>query len=33
MLRSSKNRGDWVDTAEIIKKGREWIIDEVKSSN
>ena len=31
-VESSKNRGDWVDTAEIIKKGREWIIDEVKSS-
>ena len=31
-VQSSKKRGDWVDTAEIIKKGREWIINEIKSS-
>ena len=31
-VESSKSRGDWVDTTEIIKKGREWIIEEVKSS-
>ena len=23
-VESSKNRGDWVNTAELIKKGREW---------
>ena len=29
---SSKKRGDWVGTADLIKKGREWIINEVKTS-
>ena len=29
---SSQKRGDWVDTKELINKGREWIIDEIKSS-
>lgn len=31
-LASHKNRGDWDKTKELIKKGREWIIDEVKKS-
>ena len=26
------NRNDWKDTKDIISKGREWIINEVKSS-
>ncbi|MDF1857535.1 MAG: NADH-quinone oxidoreductase subunit NuoF, partial [Candidatus Pelagibacter bacterium] len=29
---SSKKRGDWVGTTDLIKKGREWIINEVKTS-
>ena len=29
---SSKKRGDWSNTLEIIQKGREWIINEVKLS-
>ena len=29
---SSKKRGDWVGTVDLIKKGREWIINEVKTS-
>lgn len=31
-LAASKKRGDWDDTKALIKKGREWIIDEVKKS-
>ena len=31
-LESSKKRGDWKDTKEIITKGRDWIINEIKSS-
>ena len=31
-LKEAKKRGDWDKTADIIKKGREWIIDEMKSS-
>jgi len=31
-IESSKKRGDWVNTQEIILKGREWIINEIKSS-
>ena len=31
-LSSAMRRGDWSNTKEIIKKGREWIINEVKSS-
>ena len=31
-VESSKNRGDWIGTADLIKKGREWIINEVKIS-
>ena len=29
---SSKKRGDWTDTKELIDKGRDWIITEVKAS-
>ena len=28
---SAQKRGDWVNTKEIISKGRDWIINEVKS--
>ena len=31
-LKAAKKRGDWDKTASFIKKGREWIIEEVKSS-
>ena len=31
-LASAKARGDWDNTAELIKKGRDWVIDEVKAS-
>ena len=29
---SSKKRGDWDNTKELIDKGRDWIINEIKSS-
>ena len=31
-LTSAKARGDWENTAELIKKGRDWVIEEVKAS-
>ena len=31
-VESSKKRGDWIHTKEIIDKGKNWIIDEVKLS-
>jgi NADH-quinone oxidoreductase subunit F len=31
-VQSAKNRGDWKDTKEIIAKGKDWIINEVKLS-
>ena len=31
-LDSSQKRGDWINTKEIIDKGRDWIIDEIKNS-
>ncbi len=31
-LKSAKARGDWDKTASFIKKGREWIVEEVKAS-
>ena len=31
-LVSSQKRGDWIDTKKIISKGRDWIINEIKSS-
>ena len=29
---SSQKRGDWIDTKKIIEKGRDWIIEEIKTS-
>ena len=31
-IESSQKRGDWSNTRDVIKKGREWIINEVKTS-
>ena len=31
-LKAAQKRGDWDNTKDIIKKGREWIIDEMKAS-
>ena len=31
-LEASKKRGDWVGTKDLIEKGRDWIINEVKTS-
>lgn len=31
-LKSAKKRGHWDKTARFIKKGREWIVDEIKDS-
>ena len=31
-LKSSMKRGDWLDTKDIILKGKDWIINEVKDS-
>jgi NADH-quinone oxidoreductase subunit F len=31
-LKSAQKRGDWDKTASFIKKGREWIVDEIKAS-
>lgn len=31
-LVAAKSRGDWDNTADFIKKGRDWVIDEVKNS-
>ena len=31
-LGAAKSRGDWDNTADLIKKGRDWVIDEVKNS-
>ena len=31
-LPAAKKRGDWSDTAKIIKKGADWIIEEVQTS-
>ena len=31
-IESSKKRGDWVNTKDIIEKGRDWIINEIKLS-
>ena len=28
-LESSKKRGDWIKTKDLIDKGRDWIINEV----
>ena len=29
---SAQKRGDWKNTSDIIKKGKEWIINEIKTS-
>ena len=31
-LGAAKARGDWDKTAELIKKGCDWVVDEVKAS-
>ena len=31
-LDSAKKRGDWLETIEIFNKGRNWIIEEIKTS-
>ncbi len=31
-LAGARRRGDWDGTAEIIAKGREWVVDEIKAS-
>ena len=31
-LKSAQKRGDWNSTKSLIKKGRDWIIDEMKKS-
>lgn len=31
-LAAAKSRGDWDNTGYLIKKGRDWVIDEVKNS-
>ena len=31
-IHSSQKRGDWTNTKEICQKGREWIINEIKTS-
>ena len=31
-IASSQKRGDWTNTKELIDKGRDWIINEIKDS-
>ena len=31
-LKSSKRRSDWVNTKELIDKGRDWIVNEINNS-
>jgi NADH dehydrogenase (ubiquinone) flavoprotein 1 len=31
-LAGAKKRGDWYKTKEILAKGREWIVNEMKKS-
>ena len=31
-LKGAQKRGDWNNTNSLIKKGRDWIIDEMKKS-
>ncbi|MEQ8611469.1 MAG: NADH-quinone oxidoreductase subunit F, partial [Parvibaculum sp.] len=31
-LKAAQSRGDWDGTADIIAKGRDWILDEMKKS-
>ena len=32
LIIGSKKRGDWCNTKEILEKGRDWIINEIKAS-
>ena len=29
-VNASQKRGDWINTKDIINKGRDWIINEIK---
>ena len=31
-LKGAQSRGDWDKTKDLIAKGREWIVEEVKTS-
>jgi hypothetical protein len=31
-VKSAQTRGDWTDTSELMAKGRDWIINEIKDS-
>ena len=31
-LKAARERGDWANTKELIVKGREWIVETIKSS-
>ena len=31
-IASSQKRGDWVGTKDLVDKGRDWIINEIKTS-
>ena len=31
-LKEAQKRGDWDNTASFIKKGKDWVIDEMKKS-
>ena len=31
-IRSAQGRGDWDKTADLVKKGRDWIVEEMKAS-
>ena len=31
-VKSSQKRGDWINTKELCVKGRDWIINEIKTS-
>ena len=32
-LKAAQRRGDWDQTGQLVKKGREWIIEEIKKSS
>ena len=31
-VKSSQNRGDWINTKDLFAKGKDWIINEIKIS-
>ena len=31
-VKSAQTRGDWLNTSDLIAKGRDWIINEIKES-